>query len=245
MRCENYQRFSQIVLCRSTTDLENLRASLGDDTTALAVALRDQIRARVHVYKMKPVDLPNIGSDKPEEAVARLLIELREVVGAPLPSKPPPPVPYPARALHPAPTLAAVAFEMKHIEAISAALNEIVAIAPEGSFQAPRRRAGLVALPRPRPKSAKRKREPTAAEAALVGVEFEEDFIDWKVLAVEWSGEMEAVLVWYYDVDMAKEAGVNEDEMNEARTGGLSLGPLESSSVAEVKKWIKEAARRP
>ena len=47
----------------------------------------------------------------------------------------------------------------------------------------------------PRPKSAKRKREPTAAEAALVGVEFEEGFIDWKVLAVEWSGEMEAVLV--------------------------------------------------
>ena len=42
----------------------------------------------------------------------------------PLPKEPPPPpVPYPKRATHPAPTRAAVAFEFKHLEAISAALE--------------------------------------------------------------------------------------------------------------------------
>ena len=66
--------------------------------------MRDQIRVRLHVYKVKAADLPNIGSDNPEVAMARLMAELRAVVARALPRDPPPPVPYPSRSAHPAPT---------------------------------------------------------------------------------------------------------------------------------------------
>jgi hypothetical protein len=53
---------------------------------------------------------------------------LPSVVTVPLTKEPPPPpVPYPKRAAHPAPTLAVVAFELKHFAAISAKLVEPVA----------------------------------------------------------------------------------------------------------------------
>ena len=69
---------------------------------------------------------------------------------------------------------------------------------------------------------------------------FEEDGVDWKVLTVEWDANLEEVVVWYYDVDMAADGDLDEEEMNLARTEGLDLAPLECSSVAEVQRWIKE-----
>jgi hypothetical protein len=69
------------------------------------------------------------------------MIALPAVVAAPLPMQPPPPpVPFPKRATHPAPTRAAVAFEMKHLAAISTAFAEPVAVTKGGYFKAPRRR---------------------------------------------------------------------------------------------------------
>jgi len=66
------------------------------------------------------------------------MIVLLAVVAAPLPMQPPPPpVPYPGRSTHPAPTRAAVAFEMKHFAAISTAFAELVAVTKECSFKAP------------------------------------------------------------------------------------------------------------
>ena len=67
---------------------------------------------------------------------------------------------------------------------------------------------------------------------------FEEDGVDWKVLAVVWDADEEEVVVWYYDVEMAADGDLSEGEMDLARTEGLDLGPLECSGVTEVKGWI-------
>jgi hypothetical protein len=61
------------------------------------------------------------------------------------------------------------------------------------------------------------------------------------VLAVEWDTGLEEVVVWYYDVDMAADEDLTEEEMNLGRTEGLDLAPLECSSATEVQRWIKEA----
>ena len=73
---------------------------------------------------------------------------------------------------------------------------------------------------------------------------FEEGGVDWKVLTVEWDTDLEAVVVWYYDVDMAADEDLDEEEMDLARTEGLDLAPLECPSAAEVQSWIKESRFR-
>ena len=178
------------------------------------------------------------------------MIALPAVVAVPLPMQPPPPpVPYPKRATHPAPTRAAVAFEMKHLATISTAFGELVAVTKEGSFKAPRRRRATApsaasAEAAPPTAAGKRPRAPAHDEEALVGVAFEEGGVDWKALTAEWDTELEEVVVWYYDVDMAADGDLDEEEMNLARTEGLDLAPLECSSVAEVQRWIKESRFR-
>jgi hypothetical protein len=219
------------------------------DTKKCAEALRDQLRLRDHVYKIKNKDVL-IGQDKNEAAIARLMIALPAVVAVPLPMQPPPPpVPYPKRATHPAPTRAAVAFEMKHLAAISTAFAELIAVTKESSFKAPRRRRATApsaasAEAAPPTAAGKRPRAPAHDEEALVGVAFEEDGVDWKVLTVEWDANLEEVVVWYYDVDMAADGDLDEEEMNLSRTEGLDLAPLECSSAAEVQRWIKESRFR-
>ena len=116
----------------------------------------------------------------------RLVIGLRASVVYALPRSPPPPVPYPTRAVHRAPTAGAAAFHMKYLAAISAALVKIVAVMADGAFKAPRRRAALAAAATPRaqapreptPKAPKRPRAPTPGQAALEGVEFEGGDVD-------------------------------------------------------------------
>jgi len=80
MRCGKYNDFVKVVPCRTVADLEALRARHADDIKACAEALRDQTRVRLHVYKVKAADLPDIGSGNPEVAVARLIAELPAVV---------------------------------------------------------------------------------------------------------------------------------------------------------------------
>ena len=47
--------------------------------------------------------------------------------------------------------------------------------------------------------------------------------------------------MWYYDVAMAAEGELTEDELDLARKEGFDLGPFECPSVKEVKSWIKAA----
>ena len=140
----------------------------------------------MHVYKTRAADLSSIGSGSSEAAVQRLVIELRAVVVGALPRSPPPPVPYPTRAVNRAPTAEAVAFHIKHLAAISAALVKIVAVTADGAFKAPRRRAALAAAATPRaqapreptPKAPKRPRAPALGQAALEGEEFGKSGVD-------------------------------------------------------------------
>ena len=149
--------------------------------------------------------------------------ELVPVVATFLKGKPSPPLPCPLRLAHPAPTRAAAVFDMKHIVAISDALSEIVENTVEGGMNAPRRLS-------PRASSAPSAPwNPTAAQSSIVGEDFEEDGVDWRVLTVELDAGLEAVVVWYYNVDMAADANLTEGGMLLARTEGVDLDPLEWS----------------
>jgi hypothetical protein len=61
----------------------------------------------------------------------------------------------------------------------------------------------------------------------------------FKAVGVNWSAELDQVVVWYYDVEMVADLEIDEDEMNLARKTGIDLAPLERSSTCEVRRWIK------
>ena len=54
---------------------------------------------------------------------------------------------------------------------------------------------------------------------------------------------MEEIVVWYYDVEMAIDAELSEEEMEEARKAGELLAPVEVSCIKEVINWIAEHNR--
>jgi hypothetical protein len=70
-----------------------------------------------------------------------------------------------------------------------------------------------------------RARSANAATLALVGVEFEDPLISWKVVGIDWSAGLGQVVVWYYGVAMAADFELDEDEINLARKTGIDLAP--------------------
>ena len=54
---------------------------------------------------------------------------------------------------------------------------------------------------------------------------------------------MEEIVVWYYDVEMAIDAELSEEEIEEARKAGELLAPIEVSGINMVRKWIREHNR--
>jgi hypothetical protein len=84
-----------------------------------------------------------------------------------------------------------------------------------------------------------RVRKANAATLALVGAEFEEPLISWKVMGVDWSEELDQMVAWYYDVAMAADLELDEGEMNLARKTGVDLAPLERPRTCEVRRSIK------
>ena len=83
---------------------------------------------------------------------------------------------------------------------------------------------------------ARKPKAPSHSDRAVEGAEFEEDGIDWKVLAVRWCELTEAVVVWYYDVVEAEAGGIDEEQ-------GDSYDCLEYSSVSEIKRWIERSSK--
>ena len=77
-------------------------------------------------------------------------------------------------------------------------------------------------------------RDETAAERELVGGEFEDDGVLWRVLEVGWDAAVEQVVVWYYDIAAT---AATEEELKE----DLDQDCIEHSSVREVEKWIEES----
>ena len=254
-RCTKYAEFDRIAPC---TTLAGLDALATDDAKAYAEALRNQIRVRTHVYFVPRKELPNIGDGHSPGEVQRLVSGLRGLVEKPLKKKPAPPLPYPVRPAHPAPTAGAAALDIEHVDKISAAITKLMALTSEGVIRAPRasapgrpRAAPPRAASSPPPPTRKRRapagprapRNATAAQASLVGESFEEEDIEWKVLMVGWCSEMEEIVVWYYDVEMAKDAELSDDDMEEARKAGELLAPVEVSRLSEVKRWISDSKR--
>ena len=223
MALKRYGGYVQVVPCRTVADLEALRARHADDLKACGT---------------RPGSAPHLqgqgggptGSDNSEVVVARLMAELRTVVARALPRDPPPPVPYPNRSAHPAPARAAVAFHMKHLKAISAALVALVEITEEGALKAPPSDRFLqVAGGGGNAKGKGIGHEAAARPSCCAGCSRGRGVLrERRRLEGPRRGlgrRQREQDLWYCDVEMAADGDLSEDETGFARTEGLDLGP--------------------
>ena len=61
---------------------------------------------------------------------------------------------------------------------------------------------------------------------------------------MEFSDEYKEFLVWYYDIDMAREQKISEDQMHSALRENQSLDCMERSRCTEVRKWIRASNKK-
>ena len=117
----------------------------------------------------------------------------------PLPAKQHSPTPFPVRGAISAPSAEAVKLEKDHINQVSKAWAELIKVL-DGSavFKASKaKRAvaqGAAVPPKSKKARARKPKAPSHSDRAVEGAEFEEDGIDWKVLAVLWCELTEAVV---------------------------------------------------
>ena len=145
------------------------------------MCIRDSIKAA----EMPNMEKSGLGQKHNAE---RLLEELVPVVEKRLPRKPPGPSPCPERADHAAETGEAAQLKEDYMKEFQQAWKDVMEMTKSSTFTAPKRRSGGggVGAPRKKRKAVKRrKRSVRDNEAALVGSEFEEDGVQWKVLAVD------------------------------------------------------------
>jgi hypothetical protein len=102
---------------------------------------------------------------------------LKAIVVLPLPRLPPPPLPYPVRPAHPAPTAEATALDMHHMCRISDVTTQLMHLTSEGSLKAARSKVPWRSACAPAAPSVPRARSANAVTLALVGAEFEESLI--------------------------------------------------------------------
>ena len=238
-----YKQMESIQIAKSASELNDIYSSFSDeDDKARNEAMIDQIRVRIHVYALKAMELPKMHSELDYKGnAARLRTALKPVVEKPLPPKPGAPSPFPERPHHSAPTDEATQLQEDYMREYNQAWKEVMEITQSGSFIAPKRKArgGGLGAPRKRRRGrATKERSARDDEIALVGEEFEEDGVQWKVLAVDWSDDDASMVVWYYDV---QGANLSEEEMDKMRVEGTAgnVDALEFSSVSEVKEWVK------
>jgi uncharacterized protein YfkK (UPF0435 family) len=62
---------------------------------------------------------------------------------------------------------------------------------------------------------------------------------------VEWSVEYSEMVVWYYDVDMAAEADLTDDDLDQFRKNREVVGPSEIPTIADVRRLIAESKHGP
>jgi len=254
-RAIKYYEFASIGVVATLASLATLVATYAGDPAGLAEALRQQIRVRKHVYRVKSSELPYLAAKpghSPEAEAERLRGAFVTIVATALPPKPPAPTPYPVREAAAAPSALATELDKAYAVQVSNAWRELITVLQgKAAFTAPKAKAKRVKASAtkkantkapaatPKPKAA---RTPSGADRALEGVEFDEDGVEWKVLTVRWCSSAESVVVYYYDVLEAESGGVSEDQMRDAIDTGDSYDCLEHSSVKEIKKWVKGAA---
>ena len=253
----NYLNHLSITPIRSQEGLDELKTShqaSDEPTSNYAEALRDQIRVRTTVYPVVRGSLPAIGKGCDEAELTRLEEEVGDVVVLALPAKAPEPSPE-FRATPVAPTVAAATAQTEHLVATITAYRQFMLLTKQGIFRLPR--AGdedgdeSTSSSSGRTASQQRQRGPrrvTTQEQLLVGQTFEDDGIDWKVLDVAWSDEIEPpqVVVFYYDQEAATAEGVLEGDLLEAldEAGGhLDVEHIEYSKVSEVRAWLLASQR--
>ena len=263
-RIANYLKHAQVEPIISVRALTQLKTDHKDAPSALALALRDQIRVRQHVYGMS--DLPSIGSGSDDAELTRLEEAIRTLVKAKkLPDKLNPSPEF--RAAVAAPTSDANDAHQRHLKATVKAYRELIALTEHGIFRLPRGDDGdgggdgtgsgggstststststsistSTSTGRKRRRTTavpgSRKRLPRrvkASEASLVGEMFQDDGIDWKVLDVAWSDEYEEVLVWYYDVRSVEAEGLLEEELLESFEEGSDCSNVEHVDYSKV-----------
>jgi hypothetical protein len=185
-----------------------------------------------------------------------------EIVVAPLPAKEQEPSPE-FRATPVAPTVAAMSAQNEHLVATITAYRQFILLTTQGVFRLPRdgdddddentstSSSSSSHQKKRKTKLQPRKRSPrrvTLQEQLLVGETFEGDGVDWKVLDVAWSDEVEPpqVVVFYYDQEAATAEGVLEADLLEAldEAGGhLNVEHIEYSKVSEVRAWLLASRR--
>ena len=185
------------------------------------------------------------GGGHGDSELGRLELALCKTVAQAIGEKDTLPLAHVLRPVHPSLFAAATQQEIEHLKELSKAALETMQLAARGVFRMPRsavsgggkKRKKVAAAKRPR-----KARRVTSAEKSLVSLSFEEDAVKWKVINVAWSAEDEAVVVWYYDVLDAERQDLTEEEMLEALNLEVPeyYDCVERSSVAEIRKWIKE-----
>jgi len=208
--------------------------------------LRSQLRAREHAYgQTKAKDaLPAIGSGSSLEEVTRIVDGLR-----PLFSKPllligaPDPLPSRERSQAVAPTELAKKLLVEYGKRMRQAWVQLGEYMDKGVFRLPRRAVAEGRKRRARkPRAAPAPRTPTARQrAAVLGKDFEDEGVQWRVLDVKWSAEYSEVVVFYYDVEDADEEELKAIDATDDFEG-CGLDAVEMSTLSEVMKWIKESA---
>jgi hypothetical protein len=208
--------------------------------------LRSQLRAREHAYgQTKAKDaLPAIGSGSSLEEVTRIVDGLR-----PLFSKPlllidaPDPLPSRERTQAVAPTELAKKLLVEYGKRMRQAWVQLGEYMDKGVFRLPRRAVAEGRKRRARkPRAAPAPRTPTARQrAAVLGKDFEDEGVQWRVLDVKWSAEYSEIVVFYYDVEDADEEELKAIDATDDFEG-CGLDAVEMSTLSEVMKWIKESA---
>jgi len=215
------------------------------ELAALSTAeeLRDQIRVRTHKYGMSATDIGVlIGTDKAADAVARLREELKLVVAKELPPPLKPVCPTMRAPL--APTAAATQLDMAGALEMHRLYAEVLAMCDRGEFVASRNRPRQQQQQRQPPRQRRRlqpqldpplREQPSAQARAMAGVSFMEEEVRWKCLEPDWSEDYDCAVIYYYDVEMAREANATEGEMRQLL---LQHSAVQMSTITEGKGWI-------
>ena len=210
----------------------------------------------MHVYeRLSEQQLPRLGSGSSDAEIARLEEAVREMIAQPLPRKLDPPSPD-FRPTPLAPTKEAEVAHKAHLKELLKAYHDFMELTKHGIFRLPPvggaqlaedAQGTLSSSSSHATASRLRKKAPrkvTCEERKLVGQVFQDDGIDWKVLDVEWSDEVDPpqVMVFYYDVDAAMAEGTLESDLLEALDEDGDEGNMEHiewSKVSEVQAWLR------
>lgn len=191
-------------------------------------AVRDQIKVRIHVHGMKATDLARVGTDTGPVAKERLLKALYDMIKHVLPARKIV-MAYPSRQALPAPTEEAKRLHKDYTNEVNNSYRELLSLVNNGCFRAtPRRRKQFFAA---------------TQDDTYRNTEFTRGKVEFKVLKIAYSCSQNEVLVWFFNIDLAYDTMVSEDQMLsviETEPHDNLLPPMGSCTLEKLKEWIDE-----